>query len=269
MPELPEVETVVRTLERQIKDKEIKDVEVFWNNIIIGDVEKFKRTLIGKRFLSFNRLGKYIYFGLSDDLFLISHLRMEGKYFLKKKEDIKEKHEHIIFHFSDETDLRYHDTRKFGKMELKKKAELFSTPPLSLLGPDANKLEFNDLKERFIHNNHKIKEVILDQNVVAGIGNIYADEILFSCRVHPERLASSLSDKEIKDFVKYSKQILDEAILAGGTTIRSYTSSLGVTGLFQQELLVHTKKECPICHSKILTMKVGGRTSYYCPNCQK
>lgn len=268
MPELPEVETVVRTLENKIKGKKISSIDIYWNNIIIGDINDFKERLIGKTFKTFNRVGKYIYFGFDDDLYMISHLRMEGKYYIKDQSLPLEKHEHVIFHFDDGVDLRYHDTRKFGKMCLRNKEELFKLEPLSILGKDANKVDYNYLKEHF--NLHKkIKEVILDQHVIAGIGNIYADEILFKCKIHPERLADTLTDKELNDFVKYAKEILDEAIKAGGTTIRSYTSSLGVTGLFQQELNVHTKKECPICKAKILTIKVGGRTSYYCPNCQK
>ena len=123
-----------------------------------------------------------------------------------------------------------------------------------------------------IHNKHiPIKTLLLDQTIISGLGNIYANEVLFSSHINPERMGSSLSLAECESVARCSNKIIDEAIKYGGTTIKSYTSSLGVTGRFQQFLNVHKKENepCPVCNIKIVRIKIGGRSTYYCPNCQK
>ena len=154
-------------------------------------------------------------------------------------------------------------------MELKNEENLYSTHPLSDLGVDGiNDLDIAYLREKF--NKHKpVKELLLDQSIIAGIGNIYADEICFKAKIDPRKEGIELSDNNLKDISYYTKKTLEEAILAGGTTIRSYTSSLGVTGRFQQSLEVHTLSKCLKCGTDILKIRVGGRGTYYCPNCQK
>ena len=272
MPELPEVEVVLRTLEKNIRGEEISSIDIYYGKIIQEISEdEFKNNLIGKQFLTFNRVGKYLIFGLSDDTFLVSHLRMEGKYFIKEKSEKIEKHEHIVFNLKSGKSLRYHDTRKFGVMLIRNSSNLYNTLPLSKLATDANKIEPSELKTNLKTHQGPIKEVLLDQTVIAGIGNIYADEILFLAKINPLQKANTLTDKQIEDICIFSKEILNKAILSGGTTIRSYTSSLGVTGRFQQELYVHTmdNKPCPKCGETILKMKVAGRSTYYCPACQK
>lgn len=269
MPELPEVETVKNTLIKTVKGKQILSASIYWENIIAyPSVKEFEAKIKNQKINNIQRRGKWLIFVL-DDYYLLSHLRMEGKYFIKTKNDPKEKHQHVIFHFSDGTDLRYHDTRKFGKMYLLSKDTAFNEKPLSDLGlePWDKNLTPKYLKEKF----HKkpIKSELLNQSIIVGIGNIYADEILFLSKINPKTLANNLTDQDFQNIIDYTKQVLDKAIEYGGTTVKSYTSSEGVHGRFQQHLLVHTKKECPICHSNINKINVGGRGTYYCENCQK
>lgn len=269
MPELPEVETVKRTLIKEVKDKKILSAQIYWDNIIAyPSIKEFENQIKNQIIHDIKRRGKWLMFEL-DDYYLLSHLRMEGKYYIKKNTDSREKHQHVIFHFSDNTDLRYNDTRKFGKMYLLKKDEAFNEKPLNELGlePWDKKLTKEYLKQKF----HKkpIKTELLDQTIIVGIGNIYADEILFLSKINPKTIATNLKNKDLQNIIDFTRKVLEKAIEYGGTTVKSYESSEGVHGRFQQNLLVHTKEECPICHSKINKINVGGRGTYYCEKCQK
>ncbi len=273
MPELPEVETVKETLKRLVIGKKIIGVTVNYSNIIeYPNVQLFKEEIINQTINDIKRRGKWLLFDL-DNYYLLSHLRMEGRYFYKNKNDEHLKHEHVIFNFSDETELRYLDSRKFGKMHLIEKKDAYNQKPLNELGlePWDDNLTISYLKEKYKNKKLPIKTVILDQSIIVGIGNIYADEILFLSNINPLKKASLLNDDELLNIIKYTKEILEKAILNGGTTIRSYESSEGVHGKFQQNLLVHNRenKDCPNCKNKIIKIKVGGRGTYYCPNCQK
>lgn len=268
MPELPEVETVVRTLEHQIQDEQITDIKVFYDKIIVGNKRSFKKALVGQHFREFDRRGKYLLFKL-DDCMLVVHLRMEGKFFIADADDPLNKHIHLYFSLSNGKQLRYQDTRKFGRMEIH---------PLDVdlsnfhnLGPEPFSKEFS---QRYIHEyisgkRLPMKTLLLDQSFVAGVGNIYADEILFACGILPDRSCNNISIEEEKLIVKHTRRILKAAIKAGGTTIRSYTSSLGVTGRFQLQCKVHGQKVCKKCGNEILIKRIGGRSSYYCKSCQK
>ncbi|MBR5341284.1 MAG: DNA-formamidopyrimidine glycosylase [Erysipelotrichaceae bacterium] len=268
MPELPEVQTVLDTLEKKIKDREIIDIKILYKPIVETSERTFKRKLIGQHFRSFKRRGKYLLFEM-DDITLVSHLRMEGKYFILDDSYPLSKHDHVIFYLDDGSQLRYNDVRKFGRMELIEKEDDYRC--FKELGPEPFAKEFSlaYCKQYLGKKKLPIKQVLLDQSFVAGIGNIYADEILFAIRVNPLRRADKLSDEEIENLIKETRRILKKAIKAGGTTIRSYTSSLGVTGRFQLSLKVHTMEECPECKEKIRKITVGGRGTYYCPKCQK
>lgn len=269
MPELPEVETVKNTLKKMVLKKMIDCCHIYWNNIIaFPSVNEFKEKIKKQRINDILRRGKWLMFEL-DDYFLLSHLRMEGKYFIRKKGDERNKHEHVIFTFSDNTELRYHDTRKFGKMYLIEKDKVYSSKPLNELGlePWDENLTVTYLEERF--NKKPIKTLLLDQSIITGIGNIYADEILFQSKINPLRKGTRLNKKNLSDIIDYTRITLEKAIELGGTTIKSYTSAEGVHGLFQNELFVHTKDVCPSCGTNILKINVGGRGTYYCPKCQK
>lgn len=272
MPELPEVETVKEALKRKVLGKKIIDVEVFYEGIIAyPSLELFKKQIKNQVINDITRRGKWLVFHLSD-YYLLSHLRMEGKYFLRKDEDEVVKHEHVIFKFSDKTELRYHDVRKFGKMHLVKKEDIDKYQVMEELGlePWDNKLTASYLKELYKNKRLPIKTVILDQSIIVGIGNIYADEILFLSRINPLTKANLLTDKNLKDIVENTRITLEKAISEGGTTIRSYTSDEGVSGKFQNNLFVHQreKEKCYTCGSEIVKIRVGGRGTYYCPKCQ-
>lgn len=269
MPELPEVETVRRVLKKAVQGKKILSADIYWNNIIAyPKVEDFKKKIKNQIIKDIKRYGKWLIFELTD-YYLLSHLRMEGKYFIRNKNDPKEKHHHVFFHLEDEIDLRYCDTRKFGKMYLLEKDNIYKEKPLKELGlePWDKNLTEKYLKKHF----HKkpIKTELLDQSIIAGIGNIYADEILFSSKINPKQIATQLNQKELQNIIINTKKILEEAIEDGGTTIKSYTSAEGIHGKHQSHLKVHTKQKCPVCNSKITKITVGGRGTYYCENCQK
>lgn len=268
MPELPEVETVVRTLERQINGCQITDIKVRYNKIIQEDPNRFVKKLIGQHFCGFSRRGKYLLFEMDDWMFVV-HLRMEGKFFLLDENVPYDKHTHVIFQLSNGKQLRYHDTRKFGTMEVLPEDTDFSS--FRNLGLEPFDTSFTG---DYIHQKRKgkkepIKSFLLDQHNIAGIGNIYANEILFACKIRPGRSVSRITRDEEEQLVSQTRRILQEAIQAGGTTIRSYTSSLGVTGRFQLHCKVHEQKTCSVCGSAIRVKWIRGRSSYYCPNCQK
>lgn len=273
MPELPEVETVKEILKRQILNKTISHVDVLYEKIVRNyAVDSFKKELRGQTLTDIKRKGKYIFFHF-DKAVLIIHLRMEGKFFVRKENEPIEKHEHVIFHFTDGIDLRYHDVRKFGTMEITHQGEEKSVKGVDKLGYEPFDAEFTTdyLKEKITISKRPIKSILLDQTVIAGLGNIYVDEVLFLCKIDPKRLGNSITDTELTDITIFSKQVLADAIELGGTTIRSYMSSLGVTGRFQNELKVHTKEgvPCDVCGTLIRKTKVGGRGTYFCPTCQK
>lgn len=275
MPELPEVETVRRTLLNKIINEKIDNVLVRCNNIIAPDTpNSFSSKLIGETFRNILRIGKYLIFIL-DHVSIISHLRMEGKFFIKDKDEELVKHEHVIFYFKSGVTLRYHDTRKFGIMKVVLTTSIdniMKDPTLSKLGIEGNSSSLTPeyLLSKLSHIKKPIKTTLLDQTIISGLGNIYVDEVLFLSKIHPLRISNTITYYESSNIVKYSKQVLDNAILDGGTTIRSYTSSLGVTGRFQQHLFVHTKSNqpCITCSTIIKKTKVGGRGTYYCESCQ-
>ena len=272
MPELPEVETVKETLKLHLIGKKIVDIITPYPNIIKTDLVCFKEKMINQEFLDIKRYGKYLIFELTD-ISMISHLRMEGKYYLRENLDQITKHEHVIFKLDNNQYLSYHDVRKFGTMELVEKNEVFNTDSLSKLGYEANNenIDLNEIYPKFKNAKRPIKSVLLDQTIITGLGNIYVDETLFRSKIHPEELSSNLNEEEVKRILFNAKAVLDKAIKLGGTTIRTYQSSFGVDGRFQNELKVHTLvgKPCTVCKTTIEKIKVGGRGTYFCPNCQR
>ena len=272
MPELPEVETVRRALLLKLKGRKIKDLTVLHNNVFQDqDVEKIKKQIKGQSIIDILRRGKWLEFVL-DDYYLLSHLRMEGKYIYRKLDEKVEKHQLVLFNIDDEFSLRYRDVRKFGKMYLFKKNELDKSPLAKLgLEPWDENLNISYLKDKYKNKSLPIKTVLLDQEIVVGIGNIYADEILFLFKINPYKKAKELNDEELLHIIDNTRKVLDKAIEDGGTTIRSYTSEEGVTGNNQNNLYVHQRQgeECLICKTKIIKDRIGGRGTYYCPKCQK
>ncbi len=273
MPEKPEVITVVNSLKPLLLGRTIKQCNVYWDNIIAYPVtDEFRKEVIGQKINDITTRGKFIVMVL-DEYKLLIHLRMEGKFFFRKKTEPLNKHEHVEFILDNDTSFRFHDVRKFGKMYLIFKNDVDSVKPLCDIGYEY--YDDNLTKEYLYEKIHKkklpIKTVLLDQSIIAGIGNIYDDEILFMSRIHPLRRACDIRLDECDEIIKNTRVILEKAIKLGGTTIKSFTSSEGVHGLFQNELLVHSKlgESCPVCGNIIEKIKVGGRGTYYCSKCQK
>lgn len=274
MPELPEVETVRRTLQELVVNRTIAHVSVFWPKMVKhpDEVSQFQDALAGQTFREIGRRGKFLIL-YTDDYALISHLRMEGRYGLFPKDEPVEKHTHVIFHFTDGTELRYKDVRKFGTMHLYAKGDEFNMLPLSHLGPEpfAEDFTVDKLAARLAKTTRNIKTALLDQKTIVGLGNIYVDEALFRSRIHPERPANSLSREELETLHKEISDTLKEAVEKGGSTIRSYVNSQGEIGMFQLELYVYGRKgeECKVCGNTLERTVTGGRGTVFCPSCQK
>ncbi|MFV0382039.1 MAG: DNA-formamidopyrimidine glycosylase [Breznakia sp.] len=275
MPELPEVETVVRTLEYQLQNIEISDVQITYEKVIDNVASSlFIERLKGQCFREYKRLGKYLIFVL-DDVVLIAHMRMEGKFFVRQqKKDYDKKHVHIRFILGDTRVLHYHDTRKFGRFYLyPKQMPMFQYTCFKNVGYDVFDERVNGayIYQHAKHRKITIKQFLLDQRVVAGIGNIYADEICFRIKIHPQTKVYRLSKRDCENILMAARYILTGAIKAGGTTIRSYTSSLGVDGRFQLELKVHNRQgeACYQCGTTLKKIVIGGRGTCFCKQCQQ
>ena len=272
MPELPEVETVKNILEPLIVNKTIEHVDVFYDRLVQSDLNEFKEKLKGKTFLSLSRYGKFLFFHLSDNLVIISHLRMEGKYRYTKENNPRIKATSALFHLTDSSYLAYDDTRKFGLMYLSDEANYKNLKMIAKLGIEANKVEEKDVDELYKKFSKKkpIKELLLDQSILCGIGNIYADEILYQCKLNPFTKGNELTLDDVKNIVKYAKITLDKAIKLGGSTIHSFHPSEGVDGKFQEELLAYGRVGdiCPNCGTTFHKTFLNGRGTTFCPNCQ-
>lgn len=272
MPELPEVETVKRLLASQVLGKHIMNVDVLRSKNIEGDAKVFSESLIDCTIESISRRGKFLIFHFDNNLVLISHLRMEGKYFYYDKITKPTKHDLVLFGFEDNTSLFYNDTRRFGTMKLSTEDKYLKEPPLSNLGPDANTdVSVKYLKGCLKNKRIPIKQALLDQSIIAGLGNIYVDEVLFLSKIHPLTPANRVDEKSLKLVLANAKIVLNKAIDAGGSTIKSYHPGKGIDGNFQSELNVYGKKNeiCPICGATFRKIFVNGRGTTFCPHCQK
>lgn len=274
MPELPEVETVRRALDRLLKGKIVKDIDIYYPGIIRtpNDTQLFKLSLIGETINKVDRRGKYLLFAF-DTITLISHLRMEGKYLFKNEEIlIKDKHVHVVFTFTDSSQLQYKDVRKFGTMDIVEKGQEEIFPSIKKLGQEPIDLNF-DIKLFKAQVNSKktpIKSVLLNQEIVSGLGNIYADEVLAISKINPLRTGNTITAVEISKIFESMKVVLNEAIKRGGSTVRTYESVNG-KGSMQNYLIVYgrTGEACKYCGKPIEKIKVAGRGTHYCPNCQR
>lgn len=273
MPELPEVETVRRTLIELVAGKTVERVTVSLPRIIQRptEPEQFADLLAGRTILTVERRGKFLLL-LLDGLTLVSHLRMEGRYGLYRSGEPVEKHTHVIFHFTDGTELRYRDVRQFGTMHLFAPGEEFESPPLNKLGlePLEESFTLDELRKLLGGRSGPIKPLLLNQAYVVGLGNIYADEALFSAGIHPERPADSLKKDEWERLYAAIRGTLARAVEAGGSSIKSYVNGQGEMGMFQHSLLVYGRRNepCPRCGSAIEKTVLGGRGTHYCHICQ-
>ncbi|QHF54342.1 MULTISPECIES: DNA-formamidopyrimidine glycosylase [Streptococcus] len=271
MPELPEVETVRRGLNRLVKGKTIQKVEVIYAPMVKTGVDRFCQDLVGQVIMDVQRRGKYLLIYLTDFV-LISHLRMEGKYNFFQKQVPTNKHFHAFFTFTDDSTLVYQDVRKFGTMELLQEKNLSAYFASRKIGPEPTEEDFHlaEFTAKLARSKKPIKSHLLDQSLVAGLGNIYADEVLFRAQVHPAQVSHSLSANQITALRQATIEVLQLGIEKGGSTIRTYKNALGMDGSMQDYLQVYGKtgQACPCCQEKIVKIQLGGRGTHFCPRCQ-
>ncbi len=267
MPELPEVETIRRTLAQHLPGRRICEVEIRLPKLVSPEPERFQHLLRGQRFSSFARRGKLLLAHLSDWVLLV-HFRLTGQLIYLPKFTHEPRFTHLVFTL-DQGYLFYADLRQFGGLELVAEKDLVNHPFLKKLGPEPLDLDFQRFY-KLLQRRRRLKALLLDQEVLAGLGNIYVDESLFRAGLHPERLASSLDRKEAQKLWQVIRQVLLKAIETGGSSVRNYVDGEGREGTFQNHHLVYNKKgePCPRCAHPILYTKIAGRGTYFCPQCQ-
>lgn len=276
MPELPEVETIRRSLEKKVIGKSIEKVEALLSQIVKQPAyEDFAAGVKGEIIENLGRRGKYLLFHFKSGKTLVVHLRMTGQLIYCPPNEPREKHLCLIFTLEnqetrEESNLRYLDIRRFGCFYLLNPGERL--PGIEKLGPEPLENEFtlDYLKRALQGKKGKIKALLLDQEVIAGLGNIYVDECLFRAGIRPERTGNSLNLKEIERLHQAIPEVLKESISRRGTTISDYLDSEGKKGTFQNYLQVYGRggEECVNCGSVIQRIKLGGRSTCFCPQCQ-
>lgn len=274
MPELPEVEAVRRVIEPQVKGRTVEAVEVNRPDVIAHPfAETFADALAGQTFVSVKRRGKYLAMHLASGDRLIVHLRMTGCLLVVPADCPKERHTHVVFRLDDGRDLRFSDARRFGRLWLVRKGEPDVGSGMEKLGPEPFDPDFSAayLIDRLGRRKRAIKECLLDQGVVAGIGNIYADEILFEARIHPGRPASSLTEREWDRLATIVPKRLMFFIEKSSMTPEEYAQSKGQDYRNTPFLQVYGREgePCPVCGTLLRRVVVGGRGSVFCPACQR
>ncbi len=283
MPELPEVETIRRGLEKEVIGKRIVKIQIK-NYLLIKNisVHEFSSRLKGSSIKNIKRRGKFFIFVLAPRDNLIIHLGMSGIILYRDDPEktkalpfskIKENHNHIIFFFEDNSRMIYNDVRRFGKIWLLKNGK--TLPCIESLGfePLGYKFTFESFYGLLQKNKKNIKSFLMNQKNIAGIGNIYANEILFLSGIHPLRKSNSLTFNEAKKIYLNTRNILRQAIELGGTTMNdeSYLDSGGKKGSFGETIMVYGKKgrNCPLCEKPLEIIKIDNRSTFLCPGCQK
>jgi formamidopyrimidine-DNA glycosylase len=262
MPELPEVETITRQLRGEIMGQMVRKVRVFDPKLQDQGLERIEGRVVS----SLCRRGKYIIFGFGDRLYLIAHLRMTGQFSWRRDGGDLPKHLRAIFRFGS-GNLCYADQRRFGTLTVRDDLDTLSRLGIEPLNPGFNGGFLYQIVQR---NRLRTKELLMDQYKIAGIGNIYASEILFSAYIHPQRRANSLSKAEADRLAARTKDILNRAIQENGTTVANYLDAGGERGRFQGFLQVYGREgeACPVCGSLIERIRQSGRSTYFCPHCQ-
>lgn len=292
MPELPEVQTIVNDLNWKVKGLSITDVWTDWPKYFkrsSGGFDGFKKVIKNKKIEKVWRLGKNIIFDLSDNKEMLIHQKMTGHLLVgtwslelgtwqaKQKGLLTEKvngYIHVMFWLSNGQMLALSDLRKFAKVLVVDKKDFNNLEDIKHVGPDplTPKFGFSEFKSLISKKRGVVKKVLMDQNVVSGIGNIYADEILFTARVHPLKKTEELNEKELKTIFEATKKILKKAIRFRGTSTSDFRDTSGRKGRYGDVLLVYQREgeKClRNCGGVIKRIKIGGRSAHFCPNCQK
>jgi len=292
MPELPEVETIVRELNKEVLGRTFSDVWADFPKMIKRpkSFDEFRKEIKGKKILNIGRRGKNILFDLSENKTLLIHQKLTGHLLLGKwqflngnwqslipgplSEDPMNKFLHLIFWLDNKRQLALSDLRKFAKVELWNKEELEKSEEMKSLGPEPLEKDFSFEKFKDVltkKKKGKIKQVLMDQEVIAGIGNIYSDEILWQAKVHPFKDVSKLKEDEFKKIYQAIKEILPKAIELGGESISDFRRISGERGYFDKERKAYRREgeKCSRCGTIIKRIKIGGRSAHFCSKCQK
>ncbi len=289
MPELPEVEVVKRTLEKKILNLIIEKVNINDGNLRYKVNKEEISKLKGKRFKKIKRRSKFLIFEFNKNFVMLVHFGMTGKFFFVDKKEKKfktsfyynlnkltdQKHNRVVFCFKNKEKLIYNDVRKFGFIKLYDSDKLKKISHLKYLGPEPLEEKWNSkyFKKYILNRKRSVKNILMDQKFISGLGNIYVNEILFQSKVRPERKVSKLNDDEINKIVNYSKKILRRSIKLGGSTIKDFSSDNGKKGIFQQHFKVYGRKgeKCSNtdCNNSIIRTVISNRASFFCKSCQK
>lgn len=284
MPELPEVETIKEELNRRIKGKKITGVKVLWRGILKIPLKKFTGAIINAKIEGVERRAKILVMPLANGFTILMHLKMTGQLIYdlrftiddlrKILQEPKYKYARIIFFFKDKGALIFNDLRKFGYVKLVPNDRISDIIGKEKLGPEplANNFtlkKFKDILKKYP--NRRTKQLLMDQAIIAGIGNIYSDEICFYAKIAPTKQAGKLTNKQIKLIFEGIKKILNRAIKLRGSSVENYVDASGRKGDYVKELKVYNREgeKCFRCSGKIKRIKLGGRSSYFCPKCQK
>ena len=286
MPELPEIEIVKRSLFKMVNKTKIIDVKIKNKNLRYKIQRGFSKQLIGNKINKISRRSKYLIFHFKKKL-LLAHLGMSGKFFLVRNKDkkmfktsfyydlkIQKKHNHIYFKLNNDLILIYNDTRRFGFFKLYKTININEISFIKKLGvePFSNKFDIKYFTKFIKGRKKNIKNLLMDQTFISGLGNIYVNEALFKTKVKPERSCSELNEKEIRSLILNIKKILRFSISKGGASIKDFENAFGKSGNFQQFFYVYDRynKKCSrsSCTGKIKKVMIANRSSFYCDKCQ-
>jgi formamidopyrimidine-DNA glycosylase len=289
MPELPEVEVVKRSLANKAQNSIVKAIKINDGRLRYKIDKNQIKKIIGLKIEKIKRRSKYLLFYFNKNIIMLVHLGMTGKFFFLDRKNTKyktsfyynineekdKKHDRVIFSLSNKQKLIYNDVRKFGFIKFLNKNQISKNIHLKKLGPEPLhvKFTFNYFKEYILNKNRVIKETLMDQSFVSGLGNIYVNEILFFSKINPTKKTKDLLDEDIKKVLKFTKKVLSKAIKLGGSSIKDFSSGNGKKGLFQQHFGVYGRKgeKCSnkTCNSNIIKIVIAGRSSFYCSKCQK
>ncbi|AXH30694.1 MULTISPECIES: bifunctional DNA-formamidopyrimidine glycosylase/DNA-(apurinic or apyrimidinic site) lyase [Francisella] len=274
MPELPEVETVKRGLTKTIINKTIIDIEINTDKLRYAVDKNQLLKIKNKAFKQIQRRGKHLIVFIKKDLQLIIHLGMSGVIrVIDSANYSKIKHDHIIVRLSDNLTLVYNDPRKFGYWLVNTNQTPLEHRVLVSHGVEPLTADFNSdyLLSKLKQTSRKIKQTIMDNNIVVGVGNIYASEALFDSNILPSRASNTITTQEANKLVTSIKKILEKAIIQGGTTLKDYKNTEGKPGYFTQQLNVYgrTDQQCYLCNTKIESLVIAQRNTFFCKKCQK
>lgn len=273
MPELPEVETVCRTLRKRLRGARILHVRVIEGRLRQPVAADFAARVEGRTVEAVSRRGKYIVTDLEGGWSWVSHLGMSGKLTFRERDASVEKHDHLVFTLDNGAELRYHDPRRFGLCVVLPSPELDAWPPFARLGPDPLDRRFTgDYLYPLLHRSRRsVRDLLLDQQIVCGLGNIYINEVLFRIGIRPTRRSHRLSRLATAELVRETRALLREAIRWRGSSVSDYRDGNDHRGGFQWRLQVYDRKGAPCygCGAAIKRIGLGNRGAFYCPRCQR